>query len=257
MAISFVTKYPSALKNAAWQKAKSFKDKTKAKTKTGLGAALDLAEKDWGKIDFDKLDAEKQDLDGKSLNELQAAKRQAQAYLDGQIVTKAIASLEAAGSRAKETAKNQALSNTAATAARTLSGALLRQAKLLHDIKLDDFTAQTGQVLQSTAPLERTHTQLLKQMDDIRDDLKASNDAETWGEANIGAVIDNAVRTTKSLTDLTGDQNWRGNHEKWTRLKILYTASDRIIKASPGVRAVEEMKDFADVMQGQLGGMWS
>jgi hypothetical protein len=94
-------------------------------------------------------------------------------------------------------------------------------------------------------------------MDDIRDDLKASNDTATWGQANIGAVIDNAVRTTQSLTDLTGDQNWRGNHEKWTRLKILYTASDRIIKANPGVRGVEEMKDFADVMQGQLGGMWS
>jgi hypothetical protein len=257
MAITFVTKYPSTLKNAAWQKSKSFKDKTKAKTKTGLGDALNTAEKDWGKIDFDKLDADKQDLDGKSLNELQAAKRQAQDYLDGQIVTKAIASLDAASKKSNTTAANQALSNTAATAARTLSGALLRQAKLLRDIKLADFTAQTGQVVQSVAPLERTHTQLLKSMDDIRDDIKDSNDTATWLQANIGAVIDNAVRTTQSLTDLTGDQNWRANHEKWTRLNIMFTASDRIIKANPGVRAVEEMKDFADVIQGSLGGMWS
>jgi len=44
MAITFDRKYPTALKNIAWQKKKSFKDKTKAKTKTGLGEALTAAE---------------------------------------------------------------------------------------------------------------------------------------------------------------------------------------------------------------------
>src|SRR5205085_8910213 len=135
-------------------------------------------------------------------NELEVAKRQAQAYLDGQVVTKAIASLEAASKKSNTTAANQALSNTAATAARTLAAALLAQAKRLRDIKLNDFTEHTGQVMQSTAPLERTHTQLLKSMDDIHDDIRSSNDTATWLEANIGAVIDNAVRTTQSLTDL-------------------------------------------------------
>ena len=67
MSIPFVTKYPTALKNATWQAKKSFKDKTKAKTKTGLAEALKKAEADWNKIDFKKLIAAKQGLSGKTL----------------------------------------------------------------------------------------------------------------------------------------------------------------------------------------------
>lgn len=44
--------WPAALTNAAWQKKKSFLDKTKSKTKTGLGAELLKAEAAWKDINF-------------------------------------------------------------------------------------------------------------------------------------------------------------------------------------------------------------
>ena len=53
----------------------------KAKTKTGLGAALTLAEKDWAKIDFKKLVADTKILADKNTRQLETAKQQAQDYL--------------------------------------------------------------------------------------------------------------------------------------------------------------------------------
>ena len=53
MTVSFDTKYPPEALNAAWQKKKSFMDKAKSKTKTGLGESLVKAEAEWKKINFD------------------------------------------------------------------------------------------------------------------------------------------------------------------------------------------------------------
>ena len=44
MAVTFNTTWPATLTDAAWQKKKSFLDKAKSKTKTGLGEALTAAE---------------------------------------------------------------------------------------------------------------------------------------------------------------------------------------------------------------------
>ena len=59
MAITFPTAWPAALTDAAWQKKKSFMDKAKSKTKTGLGASLTTAQKAWNLIKFDNLVATK------------------------------------------------------------------------------------------------------------------------------------------------------------------------------------------------------
>src|SRR5216683_3539990 len=56
MTINFVTDWPAEATDAAWQKKKSFMDKAKAKTKTGLGAELVKAQAGWKKINFDALD---------------------------------------------------------------------------------------------------------------------------------------------------------------------------------------------------------
>src|SRR5206468_1825178 len=56
MAVNFVTIWPVEATNAAWQKKKSFMDKAKSATKTGLGAELTKAEAAWKKINFDVLD---------------------------------------------------------------------------------------------------------------------------------------------------------------------------------------------------------
>src|SRR5258708_12349021 len=57
MAVTFNTTYPAALTNTAWQKKKSFLDKAKSKTKTGLGDELLKAEAAWKLVKFDLLDA--------------------------------------------------------------------------------------------------------------------------------------------------------------------------------------------------------
>jgi hypothetical protein len=255
MAITFEQKYPTALKNAAWQKSKSFKDKAKAKTKTGLGEALTAAETAWGLIEFDVLIAAKQNLGGKSLAQKQTAAGKAHTYLDGPVKT-AINSLEAASRKANETAKNTSLSTKAATAARTLSGALQQQAIKLHNIKLDDFQAETAAMQKSVNEWEHEHTEALHSMDAIVDDLKEKKDRETWEASHADAIIANAVKITKSLSDQTGDKHWKDNNDHWRRLLVAYAAANPKVKTlSPG-RAAEEIETFADLVQHELGSIW-
>jgi len=257
MSINFDTKYPTALKNSTWQAKKSFKDKTKSKTKTGLGEALAAAEKAWGAIDFDELIAGKQNLAGKSLAVQQAGKKKAQEYLDGPVMRQAIASLEAAASKAKTTGKNTSLSTTAAKAATALSGALLTQAKLLHDIKLDDFQAEMATMALHVGQWERQHTEALRSMDTVRDRLNSSKNKETWEQSNIGTVIENAVQITKDLSDETGDHHWSETNEKWRQLQTAYTAADRRVKSLTGSHVADEIDTFTDLVQNTLGGIWN
>jgi hypothetical protein len=256
MAITFETKYPTALKNAAWQSKKSFKDKAKSKTKTGLGEALTTAEKDWGQIKFDNLIAAKQGLAGKSVTEMQAGRKTAQAYLDGPVVTKAITSLEAAASKARVTAKNSALSTSAVKAATALSGPLLAQAKLLKDIQLKDFEPVV-KVRLDIGRWENQHTEYLHSMDTIRDDLKEKKDKAAWDESHVGTIIEDAVKVSAQLAEATGEKHWKDNNDRWRRLLISYAASDRLVKSLPSTRVGEEIDTFADLIQGTLGGMWA
>src|SRR5258708_16043821 len=59
MAVTFNTTWPATLTDAAWQKKKSFLDKAKSKTKTGLGAELTKAQAAWKLVKFDNLIATK------------------------------------------------------------------------------------------------------------------------------------------------------------------------------------------------------
>jgi len=59
MAITFNTTWPPALTDAAWQKKKSFMDKAKSKTKTGLGAELTKAQAAWKLVKWDTMIATK------------------------------------------------------------------------------------------------------------------------------------------------------------------------------------------------------
>src|SRR5678810_65285 len=82
-----------------WQKHKSFKDKAKASTKTGLGPTLKAAEKAWGNIKWAQLDAKK--LKAKTLNEANENKVKAAAML--QVVQQAITAVETAQAKAQQT----------------------------------------------------------------------------------------------------------------------------------------------------------
>jgi hypothetical protein len=142
MAITFPTAYPAELTNKPWQKQKSFLDKAKAKTKTGLGALLDKAEQEWGKINWNVMIEKKQTPDPSNfLGSHKANRLAAQQQIDGQVNTAYLA-LMAASRKARDTAAIKGLSKTAITAATTLSNKLQQQAAKLKGIKLTDFDAQ-------------------------------------------------------------------------------------------------------------------
>jgi hypothetical protein len=110
---------------------------------------------------------------------------------------------------------------------------------------------------QSVNQWEHQHTEALHSMDAIVDDLKSKKDKETWEASHAGTVIENAVKITKSLTDETGDKNWKDNNDHWRRLLVAYAAADPKVKTLPLARAAEEIETFADLIQRELGGMFS
>ena len=141
------TKYPAALTNAAWQKKKSFLDKAKSKTKTGLGAQLVLAETAWGNIKFDLLQASKQVIPTAA-----AADKAKQAAVTHQktVVSVASKAIIAAAKSAATSKANAALSTTAKQAAAAIETGLLTQSRRLRDIDLDDFDLAKTHIIQLT-----------------------------------------------------------------------------------------------------------
>lgn len=255
MAITFNQKYPAALTNAAWQKKKSFKDKTKSKTKTGLGTTLTKAEANWGKVKFDKLIAAKQNLQGKNVAALKIAAKAAQDYLDGPVVQQAIAALDAAASKARTTAANTALSTAAVNAATALTGALTAQAKLLRDIKLADFQPATSVNLE-LGQWEKSHTGYLRSMDGIVDELRSGKTKENWEGQPISEVVNNAVKVTGSLSTATGDRHWHDTNNLWREIFAAYNTANNQIKVLPDSRVEDEIEKFIDLTQHKLGNLF-
>ena len=148
MAITFPTAWPAALTDAAWQKKKSFMDKAKSKTKTGLGASLTAAQKAWNLIKFDNLVATKVPITtGKMADEAKVA---AQTHLATVAAAASKAAL-AAAAKAAATKNLAGLSSTAKAAAASIETGLLAQAAHLRDIKLDDFDTAKTNVIQMLA----------------------------------------------------------------------------------------------------------
>jgi hypothetical protein len=121
-----------------WQKHKSFKDKAKASTKTGLGPTLKAAEKAWGNIKWAQLDAKK--LKAKTLNEANENKVKAAAML--QVVQQAITAVETAQAKAQQTMGNQSLSNSAKNQAEVIRNGMKAMKTRLESVNLSDFDAE-------------------------------------------------------------------------------------------------------------------
>lgn len=139
--------WPAALTNAAWQKKKSFLDKAKSKTKTGLGAELLKAEAAWKGINFKSLDASKNPMP--TAKEVDRLKKLAEDHLDD-AVKDAIEAIEEAADKAGTTKVNKGLSSDARKAATSIESGLKVQAKLLTDINLLDFDAAKLNIVQLT-----------------------------------------------------------------------------------------------------------
>ena len=107
--IDFSTKFPKNANNVYWQKKKSFKDKTKKATKTGLGAELTKAEKAWNAIPWKQLDFRTVKPKPKTIQEAKQALATAKQIQSTQ-VRAAIKATESAIAKAKTTGRNKALS---------------------------------------------------------------------------------------------------------------------------------------------------
>ena len=144
--------YPLVAKNKEWQKKKSFLDKAKKATKTGLGELLVKAEAGWGKIRWAQLDlAEFPRIE--TVGEAQAHEARA-TLADNHQKTVQLA-LKTAETKAKEVANNQALSTVARNYATTVANALKAARGRLKTISITEFEEEVQR--QQRLQLAREH----------------------------------------------------------------------------------------------------
>ena len=155
--IDFSTKYPKDVSNAYWQGKKSFADKTKAATKTGLGAALVTAEKAWNEVPWKALDF--RTVKAASVEDAKKNLANGKLVQTGE-VAKAEAALGAAARMAATTKANKALTPAARSAAAGIELRLNRLKGLLDKLKLDDLAGEITRLEQETEGKNtfRTHT---------------------------------------------------------------------------------------------------
>ena len=249
MAVTFPTVYPAALTNAAWQKKKSFKEKLKSKTKTGLGASLDAAQKAWKKIPFDTLAASKQAQTRgvRSYLTVQANRAAAQEALDGP-VNAAYEALMAASRMARDTANNAALSAGSKTAATAISNAAMKQAVLLKGIKLGDFDEEINEGLAEQQRGEQEYLQRIAQIKQILAQLRAQPTEEAWQRA--GDDLDNAIFLSYHFVITSVEtlklENYRGARAAWAKIDELHG------RAKPAVKAAATQVDKAIAVRDAL-----
>jgi hypothetical protein len=162
--------YPTAATNEAWQKKKSFIDKAKASTKTGLGADLTEAKKKWDLVPWAELDAAK--LGAKTV---EAAQKQLQAAKAANTqIQAAKTALNKAKATARATQTNKALSSTAQAAAGAIATDLQNAVGRLDGIKVTDFE-QALQRLEASAIIKVYKLRMLSAGKEV-----ATGNAATW-----------------------------------------------------------------------------
>lgn len=134
--------YPANATNAVWQKKKSFLDKAKSSTKTGLGDTLKAAELAWKAIPWADLDAS----DKTAVTPAGAERLLAKAKLALVKVGTAKVALKAAKLQAKNTKINKALSKPAMAAAAQIEIDLNTAINRLATVKLTDFESLATKV---------------------------------------------------------------------------------------------------------------
>ena len=217
MTINKIPTYPVVAKNVSWQKQKSFKDKLKKVTKTGLGVKLEAAEKAFAKINFNKLDvARLQKASGQRLTSyagVDGAKLAAQQHLEGPVQA-AHDALGAAVSTASSVARNPALSTRAGLAADTIATNLRNLAAAIDpdSISLDDFDAYKKQI---DTLNERAHVTVKRLLPAVRHAAELTDDLPTVAGYTASGFNKQVLAVNTALTksdDITlkvwGEQNW-------------------------------------------------
>ena len=252
MVFKVLPKYPDIAKNAAWQKQKSFKDKLKKATKTGLGEELVAAEAAFAKIDFNKLDVNRLRTAGKqpltTPEAVDQARRTAQQHLDGP-VRAAHDALEAAVDKASSVGKNAALSTRAGLAADTIAGELRKLAEATDPerINLNDFDAFKQEVKRALdVRVKNSHDKLKSLLSDLSHAADMAEQLPTVAEyAELHKLVqdinDGLSKSDESMLNVWGKQNWA----KLAQPSFQPTRDDMVKTKVKTVRAaMKELKDF-------------
>jgi hypothetical protein len=249
MSVTFPTAYPAALTNAAWQKKKTFKEKLKSKTKTGLGETLIAAEKAWKLVPFTTLAANKQAQTRgvRSYLTVQHNRAAAQEAINGSVNTAHLA-LMAASRKANATSQNAALSPASKTAATTLSSALMKQAVLLKGIKLDDFDEEINEGLATQQRGEQEYRQRIGQIQQILTQLRTQPTQEAWERAQ--DALDKAIFLSYHFVITSVDtlklDNYKPVRPVWARIDELNG------RAKPAIKAAAQQVDKAIAVRDAL-----
>jgi BMFP domain-containing protein YqiC len=140
MSIPQDTVYPGLATNTEWQKKKSYKDKLKSATKTGLGAKLKTAEQAWAAIKWQYL--KEVDLHPRPQTAVQAESNLNRARLAMHQVETTRAAVTEAHSAALQAANNQVLTQTARDYATNIAQLLQKALNRLAQVNIDDFEGQ-------------------------------------------------------------------------------------------------------------------
>jgi len=186
MTINFLNTYPPEATDKAWQKKKSFMDKRKAATKTGLGKDLLAAEAEWKLFVplMDKLDIRSAVVSGRTIENVTEAKKEAVKIMNGQVKESSKALIKAAAT-AKKTSTNKDLSNTARQAALSIESKLMGLARNLRGINLDDFDNMVVTLQQQR---KQAISLLGPYITSIRDDAKEVKKTPTVAKYDGGAT---------------------------------------------------------------------
>ncbi len=230
-------KLPGGLTRAAWLKKKSFIDKAKAATQTGLGAELKKVEDAWNKTDWKTMKAI---AHGKwhSHKELLAARKAAKDYYADYIVVKLYNAVMSGSRKARTTSTTAGLSGAAKAYAIVIADGLKGLADQLLSIDFKDYDDDEKRML----PLwDLARKAMVKNVADLETKLKALEKAPTnanWSALGVKDAfrsVANGVATNPDFASL-----WP---TPWQKLDGLQNESDPVLsKLKDGAKVTDAEK---------------
>jgi hypothetical protein len=251
MAITFDTKYPADLTNAAWQKEKNKLDK--AVSKTGLGDKLAAAEREWKKIKFDMLNVKKlKPIDGMDFYSSTKQHRDtAQQHVAGE-VKNAYEALMAASRKARDTAKLKLLSKHATAAANLLSNNLQKQAVKLKSIKLDDFDTEIAELKKAVDAQDGIYNDGVQKVNQALRTLASNRTFAGWEKAGL-LNRTSFVRSQVLSAIQVGRPDFRPLKAPWVSITQKTTAAEKVIKGTDAAADTKVIDQYIKEVQALVG----
>jgi len=245
-------KYPSEATNAAWQKKKSFLDKAKAKTKTGLGEELTKLQAKWNEVKFTKLDVTKVGLEMGASSHLVGVKRD-EAETEFNKIAALKLEVDTVAKKAKTVAAVKGLSKDAATAANLIAAKLTSLHNELGKVDLKDF----DEALKKAETREENTLKLLKEnyaeLQRALIDLQKNPTLIRWEQRDVQSIDmirrilsgdSRFARVKDSWKDLSSDM-----HHKITVLTLPGAKRDKQQEKQAILQLVKRVDDGMSVLK--------